>query len=104
MPYGIAALEQNLGLEEGSLIILPIVFEWVAIEKQIPMPEFIGRYYMTEEQLGDGRRLYRLAVDRISRSYAIDYWPGCDTAAKPAVLPGWYGRVVQEQIRRLEEE
>jgi hypothetical protein len=102
--YCRAALEQNLGLEEGSLIILPIVFEWVAIEKQIPMPEFIGRYYMTEEQLGDGRRLYRLAVDRISRSYAIDYWPGCDTAAKPAVLPGWYGRVVQEQIRRLEEE
>jgi hypothetical protein len=102
--YCRAALEQVLGLTDGCLIILPIVFEWVAIEKQMSMPEFIGRYYMTEEQLSDGRRLYRLAIDKIHRSHAIDYWPGYDTAAKPAVLPGWYKRVIQEQIRRLEEE
>lgn len=102
--YCRSAIEQIMGLADGALIFLPIVFEWVAIEKQMPLPEFIGRYCMTEEQLTDGRRLYRLAMNKTHNSYLIDYWPGYSVSAQPAILPGWYKRAINDKIRRLEEE
>jgi exodeoxyribonuclease VIII len=101
--YCRAEIERILGLQDGALITLPILFEWVAIEKAIPKPEFIGRHYLTEEQLTDGRRLYRIAVNKLHSSYATDYFPGYSTAAKPAVLPPWYQRSINQTIARLEE-
>lgn len=98
------ALEKIMGFAEGSLIILPIIFEWVAIEKDPIGPEFIGRYYMTDEQLSDGRSLYRLAVNKVHLSLQIDYWPGYSVSPSAAVLPGWYKRTINQQKARLKGE
>jgi hypothetical protein len=97
-------IEKILELPDGALITLPIIFEWVAIEKSIPKPEFIGRHYLTTEQLDNGRKLYRIAVDKIHASYAIDYWPGYSNLARPAVLPPWYKRSINQIIARMNED
>lgn len=84
-----------LGLPAGALDGIPIVFEFVAIEKEQPAPEFIGRYFMTDEQLDLGRRLYRRALDQVVAAQTLDYWPGYDTAPLPLALPAWFERQME---------
>lgn len=90
------AIETLLELNPGTLLMLPMIFEWVAIEKAIPGPEFIGRYYATEEQLGVGRSMYRRSIEKAVSSYRLNYWPGYDTMAKPAELPAYYWRKISK--------
>jgi hypothetical protein len=90
-----AAICELLGLPPGALDDVPIVFEFIAIEKETPAPQFIGRYFLTEDQQLLGRLLYRQALDQVAAAQTLDYWPGYDTAPQPLQLPAWY-------LRRLE--
>lgn len=94
------AIAQALGLNEISLLGLPIVYEWIAVEKACPRPEFIGRYLLTDEQESLGRQLARKAIDAIVQSQITNYWPGYDTAATPLQIPGY---AYQKMLRQLEE-
>jgi exodeoxyribonuclease VIII len=91
------AIAQLLGLPvpAGALDDVPIVFEFVAIEKERPAPEFIGRYFLTDDQLLLGRQLYRRALEQVVAAQTLNYWPGYDTAPLPLQLPGWYDRKVE---------
>lgn len=89
------AIAALLGLPPGGLDGVPIVFEFVAIEKEKPAPEFIGRYFMTEPQVDLGRRLYRKALEMVASAQSLDYWPGYDTAPVPLTLPAWYERQME---------
>jgi hypothetical protein len=84
-----------LGLPAGALDDVPIVFEFIAIEKETPAPQFIGRYYLTEDQQLLGRLLYRQALDQVAAAQTLDYWPGYDTAPLPLQLPAWYLRKLE---------
>jgi hypothetical protein len=95
-----SAIARALGLDEINLLGLPIVYEWIAVEKAAPRPEFIGRYLLTEEQETLGRQLARKAIDAIVQAQVTGYWPGYDTAATPLQIPGY---AYQKMLRQLEE-
>ena len=90
-----AALAELLGLPADALDDVPVVFEFIAIEKEKPAPQFIGRYYLTEDQQLLGRLLYRQALDQVAAAQTLDYWPGYDTAPLPLQLPAWYQRKLE---------
>jgi hypothetical protein len=90
-----AAIAELLGLPAGALDDVPIVFEFIAIEKEIPAPQFIGRYYLTEDQQILGRLLYRQALGQVAAAQTLAYWPGYDTAPQPLQLPAWYLRKLE---------
>jgi hypothetical protein len=77
----------------ADLADVPVVFEFVAIEKAYPF--LIGRYHLTEEQRLTGRLLYRRGLDLVTTAQELDYWPGYDSAPVPLQLPGWYERLVE---------
>jgi exodeoxyribonuclease VIII len=81
------SLEQLLNLPPGKLIGKPVVFEFVAVEKEAP--HLVARYRLTADQLQAGRQLYRKALEMVSTAEALGWWPGYDTAPAPLELPGW---------------
>lgn len=81
------ALEQLLGLQEGRLIGKAVTFEFVAIEKE--SPHQIARYRLTSDQAVMGRRLYRRAMEMVTKASELDWWPGYDNAPVPLELPNW---------------
>ena len=93
------ALERLMGLSEGALIGIERRFEWIAIEKACPRPEFVGRYFMADEHLEAARPVVRQGIDRIVRAEEMNWWPGYDAAAKPLELPA-YGYT---RLQRLAE-
>jgi exodeoxyribonuclease VIII len=86
-----AETEALLGLPEGALILAPngYEFEFIAVEKTHPRPEFIGRYILSDEQAELGRRMARRALERAVQAEASGWWPGYDSAAQPLELPGY---------------
>jgi len=86
-----AGIEEALGLPEGALILAPngYEFEFIAVEKAHPRPEFIGRYVLSDEQAELGRRMARRALNMVVQAEASGWWPGYDSAAKPLELPGY---------------
>ena len=86
-----AGIEEALGLPEGALILAPngYEFEFIAVEKAHPRPEFIGRYILGDEQAELGRRMARRALNMVVQAEASGWWPGYDSAAKPLELPGY---------------
>jgi exodeoxyribonuclease VIII len=85
-----APLEELLGLPEGALITMPngYEFEFIAVEKAHPRPEFVGRYVLTDEQAQLGRGMARRALERAVQAEASGCWLGYDSAAQPLQLPG----------------
>jgi hypothetical protein len=81
-------LEKLLDLPDGALTRHRCRFEWIAIEKACPRPDFIGRYFLTEEQLESARPAVRAGIDRVVQAEASGWWPGYDSAAQPLELPG----------------
>ena len=81
-------LETLLDLPEGALITMPngYEFEFIAVEKAHPRPEFIGRHLLTEEQADLGWRMARRALAIVVQAEASGYWPGYSTAAQPLEL------------------
>jgi hypothetical protein len=91
-------IEQLLDLPEGTLITAPggYTFEWIAIEKARPRPEFVGRYLLTDEQQEAARPVIRRAFERAVQAEASGWWAGYDTAAKPLELaPYGYTRLAR---------
>lgn len=84
-----AAIEELLGLPEGALILAGREFEFVAVEKAHPRPEFVGRYLLTEEQADIGRRMARRSLEICVQAEASGWWAGYDSAAQPLELPGY---------------
>jgi hypothetical protein len=84
-----AAIEELLGLPEGALILAGREFEFVAVEKTCPRPEFVGRYLLTEEQADIGRRMARRSLEICVQAEASGWWAGYDSAAQPLELPGY---------------
>jgi hypothetical protein len=93
------ALERLMVLPEGALIGIERRFEWIAIEKDCPRPDFVGRYFMNDDQLEAARPVVRQGIDRVVQAEITGWWPGYDTAAKPLELPG-YG---YSRLQRLAE-
>jgi hypothetical protein len=93
------ALERIMNLPEGALIGIERRFEWIAIEKACPRPEFVGRYFLNDDQLEAARPVVRQGIDRVVQAEITGWWPGYDTAAKPLELPG-YGYT---RLQRLAE-
>ena len=85
-----APLEELLGLPEGALITMPngYEFEFIAVEKAHPRPEFVGRHTLTDEQAQLGRGMARQALERAVQAEASGCWLGYDSAAQPLELPG----------------
>ena len=96
-----AGIEKALGLPEGALILAPngYEFEFIAVEKAHPRPEFIGRYILSDEQAEMGRRMARRALNMAVQAEASGWWPGYDSAAKPLELPGY----AYQRMERLAE-
>jgi hypothetical protein len=96
-----AEIEALLGLPEGALILAPngYEFEFIAVEKAHPRPEFIGRYILSDEQAELGRRMARRALNMVVQAEASGWWPGYDSAAKPLELPGY----AYQRMERLAE-
>jgi hypothetical protein len=96
-----AGIEEALGLPEGALILAPngYEFEFIAVEKAHPRPEFIGRYTLTDEQAQLGRGMARRALNMVVQAEASGWWPGYDSAAKPLELPGY----AYQRMERLAE-
>jgi exodeoxyribonuclease VIII len=96
-----AGIEEALGLPEGALILAPngYEFEFIAVEKAHPRPEFIGRYVLSDEQAELGRRMARRALNMVVQAEASGWWPGYDSAAKPLELPGY----AYQRMERLAE-
>jgi hypothetical protein len=96
-----AGIEEALGLPEGALILAPnsYEFEFIAVEKAHPRPEFIGRYILGDEQAELGRRMARRALNMVVQAEASGWWPGYDSAAKPLELPGY----AYQRMERLAE-
>jgi len=96
-----ASLEELLDLPEGALITMPngYEFEFIAVEKAHPRPEFIGRYLLADEQAELGRRMARRALDLVVQADASGWWPGYDSAAVPLELPGY----AYQRMERLAE-
>jgi hypothetical protein len=88
-------LEELLDLPDGALIGIVRRFEWIAIEKACPRPDFIGRYFLTEEQLESARPAVRAGIDRVVQAEASGWWPGYDTAAQPLELSGYASQKMQ---------
>jgi exodeoxyribonuclease VIII len=86
-----AEIEVLLGLPDGALILAPngYEFEFIAVEKACPRPEFIGRYILSDEQAELGRRMARRALERAVQAEASGWWPGYDSAATVLELPGY---------------
>lgn len=79
-------LEKLLGLGSGDLIGIDRCFEWIAIEKSCPRSNFIGRHFLTTEQLEAARPAVRAGINRVVQAEASGYWPGYSTAAQPLEL------------------
>ena len=96
-----AGIEEALGLPEGALILAPngYEFEFIAVEKAHPRPEFIGRYTLTDEQAQLGRGMARRALNMVVQAEASSWWPGYDSAAKPLELSGY----AYQRMERLAE-
>jgi hypothetical protein len=96
-----AEIEALLGLPEGALIVAPngYEFEFVAVEKAHPRPEFIGRYILSDEQAELGRRMARRALELVVQAEASGWWPGYDSAATALELPGY----AYQRMQRLAE-
>lgn len=96
-----AGIEELLGLPEGALIVSAhYEFEFVAVEKAHPRPEFVGRYLLSEEQQELGRRMARRALDLVVQADVTGWWPGYDSAATVLELPGY----AYQRMERLAEE
>lgn len=93
-----AAIEEVLGLPEGALILAGREFEFVAVEKAHPRPEFVGRYLLTEEQADIGRRMARRALDLCVQAEASGWWHGYDSAAQPLQLPAYAWRRMERLV------
>lgn len=98
------AIEQCLGLPDGSLITLPYKFELIAIEKTHPMPQFVSRHELTEDQLELGRRQARWCLDRVVQAEASGWWPGYSTAAQPLELPGYFYQKVHQRLESSNDD
>jgi exodeoxyribonuclease VIII len=96
-----AEIEALLGLPEGALILMGggYEFEFIAVEKAHPRPEFVGRYLLSDEQAELGRRMARRALELVVQSEASGWWPGYDSAAKVLELPGY----AYQRMERLAE-
>jgi exodeoxyribonuclease VIII len=96
-----AEIEALLGLPEGALIVAPngYEFEFIAVEKANPRPEFIGRYLLSDEQAELGRRMARRALETAVQAEASGWWPGYDSAATVLELPGY----AYQRMERLAE-
>jgi len=96
-----AEIEALLGLPEGALILAPngYEFEFVAVEKTHPRPEFVGRYLLSDEQAELGRRMARRALETAVQAEASGWWPGYDSAATVLELPGY----AYQRMERLAE-
>lgn len=96
-----AEIEALLGLPEGALILAPngYEFEFIAVEKAHPRPEFIGRYLLSDEQAELGRRMARRALEIAVQAEASGWWPGYDSAATVLELPGY----AYQRMERLAE-
>jgi hypothetical protein len=92
-------LEKLLGLRNGDLIGINRRFEWIAIEKACPAHDFIGRHFLTEEQLEAARPAVQAGINRVIQAESSGYWPGYDSAAKPLELPGY----AYQRMERLAE-
>lgn len=96
-----AEIEALLGLPEGALIVAPngYEFEFIAVEKAHPRPEFVGRYLLSDEQAELGRRMARRALETAVQAEASGWWPGYDSAATLLELPGY----AYQRMERLAE-
>jgi exodeoxyribonuclease VIII len=95
-----AGIEELLGLPEGALIVAGgYEFEFIAVEKAHPRPEFVGRYLLSDEQAELGRRMARRALELVVQSEASGWWPGYDSAATVLELPGY----AYQRMERLAE-
>ena len=96
-----AGIEEVLGLPEGALILAAngYEFEFIAVEKAHPRPEFIGRYILSDEQAELGRRMARRALELVVQSEASGWWPGYDSAATVLELSGY----AYQRMERLAE-
>jgi hypothetical protein len=92
-----AAIEELLDLPEGALIMVRREFEFIAVEKAHPRPEFIGRYTLTEEQAELGRGMARRSLELCVQAAASGWWPGYDSATQPLELPPY----AWKQMERL---
>ena len=90
------ALEQLFNLPEGLLIGLPIVYEWIAIEKvKRPHYKFISRQECPDELLELGRQEYRKALNEFTASMLTGYFPGYSTEAVTMRIPAWgYRKII----------
>lgn len=97
--YCRAAIEELFGLPEGALITVGREFEFIAVEKAHPRPEFVGRYILTEEQAAIGRQMARRSLEICMQAEASGWWAGYDSAAQPLELPPYAWR----RMERLAE-
>ena len=103
-----AAVEQILGLSEGSLVTVPLEFEFIASEKAIPLPEFVSGHTISEathpREMSLGRQAAYAALQQAVDCDASGYWPGYDVAAQPLELPEWALRQMEAKLAALGEE
>jgi hypothetical protein len=93
-----SSLEAILDLAEGTLAKVPIVFEFVVVEKD--PPHAVARYVVTDDQMQLGRAMYERALSMVESARSIDFWPDYPVKAKALELPPWADRV----LSRLAEE
>lgn len=74
---------------------LPVVL--VAIQKQAPFD--VGVYYLKEEQIESGRKLYERLMDEYRMCADSGVWPGvCESEELPLELPAWSTEVFADDI------
>lgn len=84
--YCAKPLEKLLKLPEGTLEGRPVIFEYVAIEKESCL---VARYRLTAEQAALGRELYRSGMQLVSEATRADRWVGYDERPLPLTMPAW---------------
>ena len=103
-----AAIERILLLSEGSLVTVPLEFEFIACEKAIPLPEFVSGHTISDtthpREMSLGRQAAHAALQQAIDCDASGYWPGYDVAAQSLEMPEWALRQMETKLEALEEE
>ena len=72
----------SLDLVDEDAVFLHVV-------QETKPPYLLGIYQVSAEQLAEGRRLMRRALDLWDRCLTLDEWPAIPAAIQMSQLPGW---------------
>jgi hypothetical protein len=99
------AIESIFCLDTGSLAMVPIEFEFVASQKDMPRHEFVCGHKVSEathgRELALGRQAAFAALKTAVECDASGWWPGYDVAAQPLEVPEWALRQMENKLLRL---